>query len=102
MHAAGYALDPKFQAVRYVQRQDDGTRDLVGDWFVYGHMKTKDRGALKHENADKLVFCHESIHLHDKLHTASYKEEVEKWDSDSESDDGSDDGEDFAKFARFA
>ena len=37
----------------------------------------------------------------DKLQTAGYKEEVEKWDSDSESNEGSDDEDDFAKFARF-
>ena len=51
---------------------------------------TRARAQLRHDTADKPVFCHVSIHLCDKLQTAGYKEEVEKWDSDEESDEESD------------
>ena len=93
------------------------------NWSIYGQIKPKDRtgvtlpsmpcycpshvtfatrarAQLRHDTADKLVFCHVSIHLRDKLQTAGYKEEVEKWDSDEESDEESDDDEDFAGLAR--
>ena len=36
------------------------------------------------------VYCHEALHLKGKLQTASYKQAVEKWDSDSDSDVSSD------------
>ena len=36
------------------------------------------------------VYCHEALHLKGKLQTASYKQAVEKWASDSDSDVSSD------------
>ena len=39
-------------------------------------------------------YCHEALHLKEKLTKAGYKEKVEKWDSDSDSD--SSDEEDLA------
>ena len=45
---------------------------------------------------DKLVFCHESLHLLEKLQQANYKPKVEEWDSDSDSSDASSNDEDYA------
>jgi hypothetical protein len=33
------------------------------------------------------VYCHEALHLQQKLQKAGYNEKVEKWDSDSDSDE---------------
>ena len=55
--------------------------------LVYGAIKTDKRSRMGHAVADKLVYCHEAIHLRAKLPTASYKQKVEKWDSDSDSDE---------------
>ena len=56
------------------------------NWSVYGAIKTTARGAMGHAVADKRVFCHEALHRKNKLQTASYKQAVEKWDTDSDSD----------------
>lgn len=56
------------------------------NWSIYGRIKHKGRTQLGHSKADKLVYCHEAIHLKNKLQTASYKVAIEKWDSDSDSD----------------
>ena len=41
---------------------------------------------MGHAVGDKLVYCHEALHLK-KLQSAGYKQAVEKWDSDSDSDE---------------
>ena len=50
---------------------------------------------MSHKTGDKLVYCHEALHLKRKLQQAGYKAKIEKWDSDSgypsESDEGSED-----------
>lgn len=48
------------------------------------------RVRLAHSTADKLVFCHESIHIRETVAKASYREEVEKWlfDPDESEDEG--------------
>ena len=56
------------------------------NWSVYGAVKTAARGTMGHAVADKLVYCHEALHLKNKLQTAGYKQEAEKWDTDSDSD----------------
>ena len=40
---------------------------------------------LSHEKADKLVYCHEALHLQNKLQKAGYEVKVERWDTDSDS-----------------
>ena len=57
------------------------------NWSVYGRIKTTERIKLGHAVADKLVYCHESLHNIIKLQTADYKPHMEKWDSDSDSDE---------------
>ena len=66
------------------------------NWSVYGQIKTKERSQLSHKTGDKLVYCHEALHLQRKLQRAGYKVIIEKWDSDSESDEGSGDEADLA------
>ena len=42
---------------------------------------------MGHENGDMRVYCHEALHLKDKIQSAGYKPAVEKWDTDSDSDE---------------
>ena len=57
------------------------------NWSVYGQIKTKERSRMGHETGDMRVYCHEALHLQDKMQSASYKAKVEKWDSDCDSDE---------------
>jgi hypothetical protein len=67
------------------------------NWSVYGQIKSIKRSCMGHEVSDKLVYCHEALHLREKLQKANYKGKVEKWESDSDSDDaGSEDEADLA------
>ena len=50
---------------------------------------------MSHETSDKLVYCHEALHLRKKLQKAGIKDKVEDWVSDSDSNLSSDD-EDYA------
>ena len=38
---------------------------------------------MGHAVADKLMYFHEALQLKDKLHSATYTQNVEKWDTDS-------------------
>ena len=60
------------------------------NWSVYGRIKSKERSRLGHKKRDKRVYCHEAIHLREKLEKAEYKNKLEKWESDSDSDESSD------------
>jgi hypothetical protein len=60
------------------------------NWSVYGAIKTSARGRMGHAVADKLVYCHEALHMQSKLQMAGYTQAVEKWDSDSDSDESDD------------
>ena len=53
------------------------------NWSVYGQIKTTTRSRMGHTVSDKRVYCHEALHLKEKLTKAGYKEQVEKRDSDS-------------------
>jgi len=45
---------------------------------------------MGHETGDMRVYCHEALHLKDKMQSAGAKVNVEKWDSDSDSDETDD------------
>lgn len=60
------------------------------NWSIYGQVKTKVRSRMGHAVSDKLVYCHEAIHLKKKLQDAGYRAEVARWDSDSDSDESED------------
>ena len=57
------------------------------NWSIYGAIKTKARSNMGHSTSDKLVYCHEAIHMKLKLQGAGYRQEAEKWDTDSDSDE---------------
>ena len=48
---------------------------------------------MGHAVADKRVYCHEALHLKQKLQSAGYKQAVEKWDTDSDSDESDDEAD---------
>ena len=60
------------------------------NWSVYGQIVTPARSCMQHKRADKLVYCHEALHMRSKLQGAGYEQEVVKWDSDSDSDESDD------------
>ena len=53
------------------------------NWSVYGQIKTRERSRMSHAIGDRLVYCHEALHM---LQKAGYEQKVVKWDSDSDSD----------------
>ena len=57
------------------------------NWSVYGKIKNDTTSRMSHEVADKRVYCHEALHLKEKLQTASYNQEVVAWDTDKDSDE---------------
>ena len=57
------------------------------NWSVYGQIMTGNRARVRHERADMLVYCHETLHIQKKLQCASYVQHAAKWDSDSDSDE---------------
>ena len=42
---------------------------------------------MHHARGDKLVYCHEALHLSAKLQGAGYVQEAVRWVSDSDSDE---------------
>ena len=40
------------------------------NWSLYDKIKTQDRNRLGHAKGDKLVYCHEALHLRKKLQKA--------------------------------
>ena len=63
------------------------------NWSVYGAIKTHARSGMGHGTADKLVYCHEALHMKQKLQVARYSQEPEKWISDSDSDESDEEDE---------
>lgn len=68
------------------------------NWSIYSQIKNDKRSQLSHEHADYRVYCHEALHLREKLQTAKYTQDVEKWESDLDSD--ASDEEDISALAR--
>ena len=63
------------------------------NWSIYGQIKTANKSRMQHRVADKLVYCHETIHLENKLQDAGWEPEVVAHESDSDSDEASSDEE---------
>ena len=55
------------------------------NWSVYGQIHSAQKARMKHETADKLVYCHEALHLEQKNLDASWEADIERWDSDNDS-----------------
>ena len=60
-------------------------------WHPIAHVPSRypaaSRSRMRHAVGDKLVYCHEALHLRAKLQKAGYHQVAEKWDSDSDSDE---------------
>ena len=41
---------------------------------------------MAHKTADKLVYCHEAMHVQLRMQNAGWSADVEKWVSDEDSD----------------
>ena len=48
---------------------------------------TAARSRMHHARADKLVYCHEALHLRAKLQKAGSEQKAVKWDADSDSEE---------------
>ena len=45
---------------------------------------------MAHKTADKLVYCHEAVHVQLRMQDAGWHADVERWESDEDSDDSGD------------
>ena len=63
------------------------------NWSVYGQIKTANKSRMQHATADKLVYCHETMHLQDSLQSASWVADLPRWESDSDSGTDEEDGD---------
>ena len=61
------------------------------NWSIYGQIHTANKARLKHATADKLVFCHEMMHVQLRVQCAGWSADVERWVSDTDSDDSDQD-----------
>lgn len=57
------------------------------NWSVYGQIHSQNRARMRHATADKLVYCHETMHVQRRVQDAGWAADVVKWDSDSDSSD---------------
>ena len=46
-----------------------------------------------HKTADKLVYCHEAMHVQLRVQNAGWSPDVERWESDEDSDNSGDERE---------
>ena len=63
------------------------------NWSVYGQIQTAQKARMRHKTADKLVYCHEAMHLQLRMQDAGWAADVERWESDSDSDASADEAE---------
>ena len=54
------------------------------NWSVYGQIMDQGRCGLRHDRADKAVYCHEALHLQEKLQHAHSAPSVVRWDQSSD------------------
>ena len=59
------------------------------NWSIYGQIHSSQKARMHHDTADKLVYCHETMHVLGKLQDAGWQADVERWETDEDSD-GSD------------
>ena len=78
---------PKLQSVaQRVLAQAVSASAAERNWSVYGQIK---KTAMAHKTADKLVYCHETMHTQLRMQNAGWSADVEPWEglTDDESDD---------------
>ena len=79
-----------------VLAQPAAARAAERNWSVYGQIRTANTLRMHHGTADKLVYCHEAMHLQQKVQNAGWQPDTERWESDEDSD-GSDEENDHAE-----
>ena len=57
------------------------------NWSVYGQIQGSNKSRLAHRTADKLVFCHESMHVQLRMQDAGWSADLGRWESDEDSED---------------
>ena len=82
----GKAMPLLSAVARQVLAQPVCASSAERNWSVYGKIKTAESSRMGHEVADKRVYCHEALHLKEKLQSAGYKQEAVGWDTDDASD----------------
>ena len=67
------------------------------NWSVYyGRIHSAQKACMKHGTADKLIYCHETLRLEQKLVDAGWEPDAARWESDCESGNESEVSNDFA------
>ena len=54
------------------------------NWSVYGQIQGAHKSRMSHGTADKLVFCHEAMHVQLRMQDAGWSADVERWESDED------------------
>ena len=58
-----------------------------------GQIKTANKSRMQHRTADKLVYCHETLHLQSEVQSAGWQAPVVEHESDTDSDEEASDTE---------
>ena len=56
------------------------------NWSVYGQIQGAHKSRMSHRTADKLVYCHEAMHVQLRMQDAGWSADVERHESDEDSD----------------
>lgn len=63
------------------------------NWSIYGQIQGAHKSRMSHGTADKLVYCHEAMHVQLRMQDAGWSADVERWASDEDSDRSEDERE---------
>ena len=63
------------------------------NWSVYGQIQGANKSRMSHGTVDKLVYCHEAMHVQLCMQDAGWSADVERWESDEDSDGSEDERE---------
>lgn len=61
------------------------------NWSVYGQIKGLNKTGMAHKTADKLVYCHETMHTQLRMQNAGWRADVEPWEEDLTDDESESD-----------
>ena len=61
---------------------------------VYGQIKGLNKTAMAHKTADKLVYCHETMHTQLRMQNAGWSADVEPWEAEDDLTDNESDNSD--------
>ena len=83
MEGAPFGFHPSKRSTQCARRR----RERNSNRSVYGKIKTAESSHMGHETVDKRVYCHDALHLKEKLQSAGYKQEAVGRDTDEVFDD---------------